>query len=176
MRPSFSAQALVTAELALSVPGVTAQPPFSISERWSQEAAFLNSISFAVESLCCWNFSTQIGASTLTIALSARSAAMRSAVLPSIQPICEKPTNDIAAAPATAPQSAGFTPGWIFIAFSSISGKDLFLICKPRFAALSGGFVCYPASDLGRRRTSLTLSAAQNYARQTYLLLTLYRV
>jgi hypothetical protein len=77
--------------------------------RWSYEAAFLNSISFAVELACCWNFSTQIGASTLTTALSARSAAMRSTVLlPRVHPIDEKPITDIATAPATAPQTVGF--------------------------------------------------------------------
>jgi hypothetical protein len=36
-RPSFSAQAPTTAESVLSVPGVVAQPPFSISARWSHD-------------------------------------------------------------------------------------------------------------------------------------------
>ena len=102
---------MAAAEFIFSVPGVVAQPPFSMSARWSHEAAFLNSISFAVELACCWNFSTQIGASTLTTALSARSAAMRSAVLPRVQPIDEKPITDIATAPETPPQSAGFELG-----------------------------------------------------------------
>jgi len=84
----------------------------------------LNSISFVAESLCSWNFSTQIGASTLTIALSARSLARRSAVLPKVQPNCEKPTNEIAAAPATAPQNRRLDTGWIFIAVPLVSGKN----------------------------------------------------
>src|SRR3982074_3338912 len=58
-RPSLSTQALATAEFIFSVPGIAAQPPFSIRARWSHEAAFLNSISFAAELVCCWNFSTQ---------------------------------------------------------------------------------------------------------------------
>src|SRR5207237_9493538 len=115
-RPSFSAQALATAEFIFSVPDGVAQPPFSMRARLSHEAAFLNSISFATELACCWNFSTQIGASTLTIAFSARSAARRSALLPRVQPIDEKPIIDIATAPPTAPQSAGYTLGCDFIA------------------------------------------------------------
>src|SRR6202043_745253 len=168
MRPSLSAQAVATAEFDLSVPGIVAQPAFSISERWSQEAAFLNSVSFAAESVCCWNFSTQIGASTLTIAPSARSLAKRSAVLPSVQPSCEKPTNEIAVAPATAPHTAGLTPGWIFIMCPLGIRRELCLLIGNRLSQpWYRRFVCYPARFLGRRRISDTLSAAQNYARQT---------
>jgi len=50
-------------------------------------------------------------------------------VPPSIQPIDEKPITDIAAAPATAPQSAGFIPGWNFIGFTLVSGGSIPLIC-----------------------------------------------
>src|SRR5690348_1841031 len=121
-RPSFSAQALTTAESVLSVPGVVAQPPVSISLRWSHEAAFLNSISLAAESACCWNFATQIGDRTPTTALSARATAKRSAVLPRVHPIDEKPITDIATAPAAAPQSAGFTLGWNLIVLTLRSG------------------------------------------------------
>src|SRR5260370_28628420 len=45
-----------------------------------------NATSFAAESVCCWNFSTQIGASATTTAVSARWLAIFSAVLPSVHP------------------------------------------------------------------------------------------
>src|SRR5437588_8668818 len=47
-----------------------AQPPFSMIERRSHdEDTFLNSINFVAASACCWNFSTQMGASTATTAI-----------------------------------------------------------------------------------------------------------
>ncbi len=46
--PSFSAHAAATAEFDVSLPGAVAQPPFSISDRRSQEdEIFLNSASFS---------------------------------------------------------------------------------------------------------------------------------
>ena len=45
--PSFSAQALATAEFGFSVPGNVAQPPFSMSVCRSQDGALLNATSFA---------------------------------------------------------------------------------------------------------------------------------
>src|SRR3979411_590187 len=58
-----------------------------MSERRSQEEeTLLNATSFAAESVCCWNFSTQIGASAATTAVSARWLAIFSAVLPSVHP------------------------------------------------------------------------------------------
>ena len=69
--PSFSAQALATAEFGVLLPGMVAQPPFSMSERRSQdEEILLNATSFAAAWVCCWNFATQIGASTATAAVS----------------------------------------------------------------------------------------------------------
>src|SRR6267142_3175775 len=94
---------------------MVAQPPFSMSERRSQEETLLNATSFATASVCCWNFSTQIGASAATTAAAARWVAIFSAVLPSVHPSCENPTTENATAPTTAPHTAGFTPGWIFI-------------------------------------------------------------
>src|SRR5260370_26530639 len=95
---------------------MVAQPPFSMSERRSQdEETLLNATSFAAASVCCWNLSTQIGASAAMTAVSARWVAIFSAVLPSVHPSCENPTTASAIAPATAPHTAGFTPGWIFI-------------------------------------------------------------
>src|SRR6266705_1554234 len=95
---------------------MVAQPPFSMSERRSQdEETLLNATSFATASVCCWNLSTQIGASAATTAAAARWVAIFSAVLPSVHPSCENPTTANATAPTTAPHTAGFTPGWIFI-------------------------------------------------------------
>src|SRR6478672_1318302 len=95
---------------------MVAQPPFSMRARRSQdEETLLNATSFAAESVCCWNFSTQIGASAATTAVSARWLAIFSAVLPSVHPSDENPTTANATAPTTAPHTAGFTPGWIFI-------------------------------------------------------------
>jgi hypothetical protein len=49
--PSRSAQAVTTAELGASVPGIVAQPPFSMIERRSHdEDTFLNSINFVAAS------------------------------------------------------------------------------------------------------------------------------
>src|SRR5580704_1728357 len=71
--PSFSAHAEATAEFAVSLPGVVAQPPFSMADRRSQEdEIFLNSASFSAAPAWCWNFSTQIGVSAATTAVSAR--------------------------------------------------------------------------------------------------------
>src|SRR5690348_4320280 len=86
-----------------------------MSDRRSQHGALLNATSFVAASVCCWNFSTQIGASTATTAVSARWLAIFSAVLPSVHPSDENPTTANATAPTTAPHIAGFTPGWIFI-------------------------------------------------------------
>ena len=72
---------------------MVAQPPFSMSERRSQdEETLLNATSFATASVCCWNLSTQIGASAATTAAAARWVAIFSAVLPSVHPSCENPT------------------------------------------------------------------------------------
>src|SRR5205823_12706553 len=111
-RPSCSAQAVATAVFGVSVPAIVAQPPFSMKERRSQdENTLLNSASFAGASACCRNLSTQIGARAVTTAVCARSFAIRSAALPSVQPNWVKPTKDMAAAPTTAPQSAGLSFG-----------------------------------------------------------------
>src|SRR6201997_573572 len=106
---------------------MVAQPPFSMSERRSQdEETLLNATSFAAESVCCWNFSTQIGASTATTAVSARWVAIFSAVLPSVHPSDENPTSANATAPITAPHTAGLTPGWIFISSPWVLGEGNF--------------------------------------------------
>src|SRR6266478_755769 len=94
---------------------MVAQPPFSMTDHRFHDETLLNSTNFAGASAWCWNFSTQIGASTATTAVSARWVAMRSAVPPSVHPSDENPTTVNTTAPATAPHTAGFTPGWIFI-------------------------------------------------------------
>src|SRR5467141_2894081 len=103
---------------------MVAQPPFSMTDRRFHDEILLNSINFAGASAWCWNFSTQIGASTATTAVSARWAAIRSAVLPSVHPSDENPTTVTATTPATAPHIAGFTPGWIFISSPWLGGRD----------------------------------------------------
>jgi len=127
-RPSRSAQAVATAELGVSVPGTVAQPPFSMIDRRSQADALLNSFNFAGASACCWNLSAQIGASTSTTAVSARSFAICSAVLSSVHPKSEKPSIDMTAAPSTAPQIPGFKLAGNFIDLMS---------CAPVSAPLS---------------------------------------
>src|SRR5271163_5317064 len=113
--PSFSAQAVATAEFGVSLPGMVAQPPFSMTDRRFHDETLLNSTNFAGASAWCWNFSTQIGASAATTAASARWVAIFSAVLPSVHPSDENPTTVNATAPTTAPHVASFAPGWIFI-------------------------------------------------------------
>ena len=74
------------AEFGVALAGMVAQPPFSINERWSHDMeSFLNSTSFVAASVCTSNFATQTGVSAATTATSARSYAIRSAVLPSVQ-------------------------------------------------------------------------------------------
>ena len=82
-----------------------------MSERRSQDGALLNATSFAAESVCCWNLSTQIGASAATTAVSARWLANFSAVLPIVHPSDENPTTANAPAPTTAPHNRWFHPG-----------------------------------------------------------------
>jgi hypothetical protein len=110
-RASRSAQAVATAELGVSVPGIVAQPPFSMIDRRSQDDALLNSDIFAGASVCCRNLSTQIGTSASTTAVCARSFAIRSAVPPSVHPKVEKPSTVMTTAPIAAPQIPGFKLG-----------------------------------------------------------------
>src|SRR6266478_9532643 len=102
---------------------MVAQPPFSMTDRRFHDETLLNSTNFAGASAWCWSFSTQIGASTATTAVSARWVAIRSAVLPSVHPSDENPTTVTATAPATAPHIAGFTLGWIFISSPWLAEK-----------------------------------------------------
>ena len=90
------------------------------------------------------------------------SFAIRSAVLPSVQPKDEKPTTDIAAAPITAPQIPGFRLGYLFINCASMSG-DL----SPDLAAADRGperkFARYPTGHLGLRRINHTRFRGTEY-------------
>ena len=65
---SISAHARATAELALSLPGKVAQPPFSMNGPCWYELTFFNSNMFTEASALCWNLSTQIGESAVTTA------------------------------------------------------------------------------------------------------------
>jgi hypothetical protein len=135
-RPSRSAQAVATAELGVSVPGTVAQPPFSMINRRSHDEALLNSVNFAGASACCWNLSTQIGASTSTTAVSARSFATRSAVPPSVHPKIVKPSTDMAAAPMTTPQIPGFILGGKFIDLMSCAPVSAPLVHSREISAV----------------------------------------
>jgi hypothetical protein len=135
-RPSRSAQAVATAELGVSVPGTVAQPPFSMINRRSHHEALLNSVNFAGASACCWNLSTQIGASTSTTAVCARSFAIRSAVPPSVHPKIVKPSTDMTAAPMTTPQIPGFILGGKFIDLMSCAPVSAPLVHSGEISAV----------------------------------------
>src|SRR5689334_2792682 len=66
----------------------------------------------------CWAFATQKGTNAATTAVLERSWASCSAVDDVVHPSCEKPMIEIAIAPATAPQTPGFTQTGIFIGCS----------------------------------------------------------
>src|ERR1700736_2413225 len=105
---------------------MVAQPPFSMTARRFHDETLLKSTNFAGASAWCWNFSTQIGASTATTAVSARWIAIRSAVLPRGPSERREPTTLNTTTPATAPHTAGFTPGWIFIFVTLAPGEANF--------------------------------------------------
>jgi hypothetical protein len=126
-----------TAEFGVSLPGILAQPPFSMIARRSQDEELLaNSSNFVDASACCRNLSTQIGASTSTTAVCARSFAIRSAVLPSVHPKDEKPITDIATAPITAPRPLVLDSDTFSFIVPRCQGKIFLLIFPPRIAAL----------------------------------------
>src|ERR1700730_5635355 len=100
---SISAQARATDELATSLPGRVAQPPFSTKEVCCQELTFFSSTRFASAPEACWNLSTQIGASAAMAAELALFSANSLAVLPSVHPPQPKPTITVARKPMNAP-------------------------------------------------------------------------
>lgn len=91
------------------LPGAVAQPPFSTNSLCCHAEVVWSSVSFVLASGCCMNRSTQIGIRRGTTAASARSLAIRSAVLPTTHPHHVKPRIQITAMPTTAPQDAGLT-------------------------------------------------------------------
>ena len=114
--PSFAAHAVATSAFGAALPGVVAQPPFSMKDWRSQEVEiFLSSANVIAASARASNLATHTGVSASTTAASARSLAMRSAELPSVHPSAQNPTIVMMTAPATAPQTAGFTSGRDFI-------------------------------------------------------------
>src|SRR5262249_57250277 len=107
---SSSAQAFATAEFGVLSPRDVAHPPASINSRCLHESTFWNSASFAPTFGCCMNLATQPGVSATTTAALERSAAIRSAVLPRVQPNPEKPMIMIPIAPTTTPPGRWFKP------------------------------------------------------------------
>src|ERR1700687_1492326 len=99
----MAAQACATAELALSLPGDVAQPPFSTKLPCMYVDTFLSSTKLLVASAECGNLSTQMGAKTATTALLEASSARFAAVLSSDQPPQLNPTIMVTTAPATSP-------------------------------------------------------------------------
>jgi hypothetical protein len=56
-----------------------------------------------------------------------------------------------------------------FHGFCLVSGEGFLLICNRLRRPCSKEWFCCPTGNLGLRRTSHTLSVAQNYARQSHL-------
>src|SRR5213593_5184697 len=108
---SSSAQASATPELGVLSPLGVAHPPASRNSRCLHESIFWNSASFAAAPGCCMNVATQEGVSATITAEVVRSTAMRSAVLPRVQPNHEKPIIIVPTAPTTTPQAAGLNHG-----------------------------------------------------------------
>ena len=74
--PSCSAHALATVVRGTSVPGIVAQPPFSIYGPCSHVEAFFNSVSLVAASACARNFAIQKGVSAVMTAVSVRAHLM----------------------------------------------------------------------------------------------------
>ena len=92
-----------------------AQPAFiTMSLREYDDVSAWNFANTALSG-SCWAFATQKGTSAATTAVLERSCASCSAVADVVHPSCEKPIIAIAIAPATAPQTPGFTQTGIFI-------------------------------------------------------------
>src|SRR5258708_9832271 len=102
-RVSRLAHACATAELAGSLPGSVAQPPFSTKEPCCHELTFISSVRFAAASAPCWNLSAQMGASASTTAVAALFSAISLAGFPMVHPPQVKPMLAVAANPMQAP-------------------------------------------------------------------------
>ena len=108
---SSSAHAFATPELGVFSPRGVAHPPVSINSRCFHDSIFWNSASFTAAFGCCMNLVTQEGVRATTTAELARSTAIRSAVLPRVQPNHEKPMIKVPTTPTTTPQAAGLNHG-----------------------------------------------------------------
>src|SRR5512147_3246313 len=95
---------------------MVAQPPFSTKSPCDQESVFINAALLATTSPECRNLSAQMGASATTTAVSARSDAWASDLLPVTHPPHVNPTIAIARAPPAMPQRAGLVSTGIFMA------------------------------------------------------------
>jgi len=102
-----------------------------MTDRRFHDETLLELDNFAGASAWCWNFSTQIGASTATTAASARSVAIFSAVPPSVHPSDENPTAANATAPPLPPTS--LVSSWDGSSFRHLgSGRSELLLLQPK--------------------------------------------
>ena len=108
---SSSAYAVATPVFGVLPPRGVAHPPASMNSRCFHDSTFWNSASFAAALVCSMNRATQDGVRAVITAELARSAAIRSAVLPRVHPSDEKPTIIVATTPTIAPQTAGLNHG-----------------------------------------------------------------
>src|SRR5271167_1860065 len=82
----MAAQACGTPESTALLPGIIAQPPFSIYVACSHPLVFFSAVRLLAASALRWNWSAQIGAIAATTALLAVLSASVFPVLPSIHP------------------------------------------------------------------------------------------
>src|SRR5215470_981130 len=138
---SSSAHAVATPVFGVLLPRGVAHPPASMKSRCLQDSTFWNSVSFAAELGCSMNRATQDGVRAVTTAELARSAAIRSAVLPRVQPNHEKPTIMVRTTPTIAPQTPGLNHGTCscirhlrheFFARREVANRITFLQNTPR--------------------------------------------
>src|SRR5215510_7790926 len=108
---SSSAHAVATPVFGVLPPRGVAHPPASMNSRCFHDSTFWNSVSFAEALGCSMNRATQDVVRAVITAELARSAAIRSAVLPRVQPNHEKPMIIIPTTPTIAPQAAGLNHG-----------------------------------------------------------------
>jgi hypothetical protein len=122
-RVSLSEQARASALSGDFSSPTVAQPAFITMSLREYDDVSDRNLSNMVLSGSCWAFATQNGTSAATTAISARSWASFSAVDDVVHPSCEKPTEAITIAPATAPQAPGFSQTGICIGCSFRCGR-----------------------------------------------------
>ncbi len=128
----MAAQACDTLESAALLPGMVAQPPFSMYAACSHVLVFFSAVRLSAASALRWNWSTQIGAIAATTALLAVLSARVLAVLPSMNPPQLNPMPSVANAPRAAPCRSCFSDSpWyqadVGMRLSSQFGEEGFL-------------------------------------------------